>query len=162
MSIRLGNGLSSSQELEMNLTCSKIKVQVIDTDKLCDVLSRTAKAQLPKLKDFELQISGYSKLALYENGKKSIIFDTDLAGQFDKNGFDIELRRAPIKVIKEDGVESSQHFLFPVGSFELSKDELKKYIKEEVSLKDFMGERFVYNSRIVDNTEGFIEFTKEV
>ena len=162
MSVRLGNGLSSGEELELDFTCSKIKVQVIDTDKLCNVLSRAAKAQLPRLKDFDLQISGYNKLALYEGGKKSIIFDDDLAGQFEKNGFDIELKRAPIKMIKENGNEASQHFLFPVSSFEVSKDELKKYIKEEVSLKDFMGERFAYNSRIVDNTQGFIEFTKEV
>lgn len=158
---QLGNGLSTSDKFELDKACSHIKVKVIDLKKLGADLSVTAKKQMERLKDANLVISGYSSMALYKDGKKSIIFDNDLAGQIEKDGFTIELKRALVKEKQENGNEVNHVYIFPVGSFEIDADELLKYVKEETDLKTFMGERFAYNRRIVENTQGFIEYLKE-
>ena len=155
----LGNGLDKSEELELANKCSHVKVTVIDTDKMSEFLIQQVKTQIEHLKDVPLEISGNKTLALYEKGKKSILFNDDLEGEIGES-FNIDVRRASEKKMK-DGKEVTSFYIFPIGSFDMSLTDLKRFTKEEKSLSDFMGERLNYNSRIVNNTKTFLAHIKE-
>ena len=48
--------------------------------------------------------------------------------------------------------------LFPKGTISFSAKEINSLIKEEKSLKEYMGDRFDYNSRVRENQETFVEW----
>jgi hypothetical protein len=161
MSRLLGKGVSQSKELELDRIASAVKVKVIDTEKLGIELEKATRAAMERLKDADLELTKKT-LALYidATNKRYALLDDECVGEFKSPAFEFSVRRKSIKSKTEEGVESTQYFPFPAASFELELAEVLPFVKEEMSLKEFMGDRFNYNSRIVSNLQGLLDYIK--
>lgn len=158
---KLGKGISQATELELDRIASAVKVKVIDTEKLGIELEKATRAGIERLKDADLKLSK-SNLALYVDAtnKRYALIDTECVGEFKSPVFEFSVKRKEIKSKNEEGNETIQYFPFPAASFELELAEVLPFIKEEISLKEFMGDRFNYNSRIVSNLQGLLQYIK--
>jgi hypothetical protein len=47
--------------------------------------------------------------------------------------------------------------IFPLFKIDIDEDEIKKYLTEEMSLPDYMGDRYRYNSRVTRNEEEILK-----
>lgn len=144
--------MSETEKLSYKTKCSAIEVTVYDLEKVTEELNKQL-GSLPQHKDQKFQLRD-KKLALV-NGQ-DIITDTECCFYADlSEGLALDVYRADEKVIK-DGKEVTKWAMFPTCTVTLTLEQLEPYIKEKTTLDLFMGDRFIYNHRIVGNIDFMI------
>ena len=118
-------------------TVGNVKVRVIDTEKLSQVLS-------DQIGDSKKTYKVYPSLGIVTT--PSIALITNECVGTTKQPFNIELYA---EWLNEDGREVFEGAPSMVAHMTIG--DFADFIKEETTLKDFMGDRYQYNSRIQNN-----------
>jgi len=122
-------------------TIEEIRVFPIDMEKLNDSLS---------LNTYQTR----GKFAIIKN--PPTLLDTDCVG----------LTKLPFEILlykKDSKNENGQIIfsLFPDSIIQVTLQELEEFIKEEISLVEFLGNRLNYNSRIKNNQDVILKYVNE-
>jgi hypothetical protein len=123
-------------------TAETIKVRVIDTEKLSQVLN-------DHIGDSEKTYKTYNKLGIVTSPKIGLITDECVG-----------TTRQPFSISLWAEWKENDHEVFeclPSIEAPMTLGDFSDYIKEEVSLKEFMGERYRYNSRICGNEQIWLD-----
>ena len=125
-------------------------IRPLDTDKLCEVVWESAKANV--LKHFPeaigLIVPGKQGLAKSSSGKRAVL-DKEMVGNVEEDG-KLELAFYP--------KYEASFPVIPVGIVKFSVEELEEYADEEVPVKEFMDDRYGYNARVENNQREALEF----
>ncbi len=131
-----------------------IKVAKLNVEKLNETINTYFKSKEEvEERAFSYQVSEHSLCIATSNKGTVAIFDNELCGWLveEQVKFDV------IRAFEEGGRD-----MFPTKLVGFSMEEMQDFIDEEVTLEDFMGSRFNYNSRIKSNQREFVNFmTKE-
>lgn len=148
------------------IKADQLEVYPINTEKLSNLLKRSIlnvdpytsykpKESLALVKD-----TGYKAAVLTDN---ECTYQTIMLGP----NFELGTLALTLKIplykhsINEDG---NQTFgIFPIFDFFITVDSLKKeeILEEAISLKEFMGSRFEYNTRVKNNTDNLLRLFKQ-
>ncbi len=152
--------ITSSRKSKANIEeATNIMLTPVDSEKLAAAVGASMKEENDKFKDYEFELA--EKWGLIEVGNGFILTDDEacfLASTPSNAPYKIAIRRKATKEIKEDGTESEHIYPFAVWNFEITPDQLKGFLlPEQVSLFDFMDDRFNYNKRLEGNIEFLLE-----
>lgn len=134
-------------------------IRVMNIEKMNLDITETAKEYKKETEEWIHYVVGNSSalgLMKSETGDW-IMVDKELIGTFltdDKLDLDIYKRTDA-----HDG-ENGTIGMMPELKTTMSLDDLLKYVKGEESIKDFMGNRYQYNSRIMSNMREFKNFVE--
>ena len=125
-------------------------IRPLDTEKLCEAVWESAKADVAKHfpKATGLMVPGKQGLAESLSGKHAVL-DKEMVGTVEDEGM-IEIGFYP----KYEGGFSA----LPAGTIRFSVEELKEYAGDEVPVKEFMDDRYGYNTRIENNQREALGF----
>ena len=134
----------------------QIMVEVVNTESLSNEVNKQLQENEQfKGNDYELK----ENIALVKSKSGKIIM-TDSEACFYDN-FDtpvkIDIYRKSIKEKDEDGNGVTKVFMFPACQGEFTYDNLKSHVSNKTNLAEFMGDRFQYNPRLIDNLNNLMQ-----
>lgn len=152
--------LSTYKEMFENTTngdeqLENLKVKSVDVDKLLTDINKKIKEETGEGDEIKYDLRG-GKLGIIQNPEgKYFVFDKELVGKLVDEGENIQLELYSVKY--EEGVEKGFSFM-PVYAIEMTIDELLEYVDEEVTVPEYMENRYNYNDRIKHNQYLLKEF----
>lgn len=144
--------LTADQQKYMDEGAEKLKVRPVDVKKLAEEVTIQLVEQLPHLKGKSFYIQEHAFIT------PNILLDKECCSVTDDKKVPFLIRRESEKTKDEDGKETTQMYPFACWDFDVPLSKLKPYLLPEISLKEFMGERYDYNKRIRENTIDFLDY----
>jgi len=145
--------MSPTDTAQYETECNAIKVIPYDMAKLSEDLTKQLN-QMPEHKGklFEVKDKKLARVITQD-----MITDDEACFyvNIDK-GFKIDVYQKGVEKTDENGKTSTPIYMYPTCTITLSEEDLKEYSKEETTLKEFMGDRFIYNKRMVGNIDFMI------
>lgn len=151
-------GMSDKQKSLYTEKCDKINVIVYDMEKLSiDLTKQLNEVDEYKGKNFEVKDKHLARVL-----GQDIITDNECCFYNDiEKGFKIDVYQKGVEKTDENGKKSTSIFMFPTCTITLTESDLRGYVKEETKLTKFMGDRFIYNQRVVSNIDFMINNFKK-
>ncbi len=149
--------MSEADKATYQKKCSAIKVIVYDLAKMSKELTKQLNAN-PDFagKNFEVR---EKKLALIVG--QDMIADPECCFYANiANGVAMDVYEEKTEIKKPDGNTSWSIPMFPSCTVTLMPEHFKEFISEETTLDLFMGDRFIYNARVVGNIDYLISKLK--
>jgi len=150
-------GMSETAKAEYKAKCSAIKVIVYDLEKMSEELTK----QLNENPDFAGNKYEVREKRLALVVGQDMITDTECAYYVNiADGVQMDVYKAKEEIKKEDGTICWSVSMFPACTVTLLPKHFEDYKVEETTLDLFMGDRFIYNGRVVGNMDSLLHNLK--